>query len=60
MCRLSAYQVPFSKTQLRDLYGTKDNYVRLFSARLAELERQGWSLPLFHDLILGDAQSVDF
>jgi Alpha/beta hydrolase domain len=60
MCRLSAYQVPFPKTELRDLYGTKDNYVRLFAARLDDLERQGWSLPLYHDVILGDAKSVDF
>ena len=60
MCRLSAYQVPFSKTELRDLYSTMDNYVRLFAARLDELERQGWSLPLYHDVILGDAKSVDF
>ena len=60
MCRLSAYEVPFSKEALRDLYGTKDNYVRMFTARLDELEQQGWSLPLFHDLILGDAKAVDF
>jgi hypothetical protein len=60
MCRLAAYQVPFSKAELRALYGTKEEYVRRFAARLDELERQGWSLPLFHDLILGDARAVDF
>jgi Alpha/beta hydrolase domain len=60
MCRLSAYQVRFSKTELRDVYGTRENYVRLFAARLDDLERQGWSLPLYHDLILGDARAVEF
>jgi Alpha/beta hydrolase domain len=60
MCRLTAYQVPFPKSELRDLYKTKDNYVRLFAAHLDELERQGWSLPLFHDVIMSDAKAVDF
>jgi len=27
---------------------------------LKELEKQGWSLPLYHDLIVGDAQKVRF
>ena len=60
MCRLSNYQVPFSAARLRELYGDKRNYQRTFEARLDELERQGWSLPVYHELILGDAATVEF
>jgi Alpha/beta hydrolase domain len=60
MCRLSAYQEPFSKEKLKQLYGTKRDYVRKVEARLDELERQGWSLPLYREVILADAAAIDF
>jgi hypothetical protein len=60
MCRLSAYQEPMSKDALRKLYGSKRNYVRMFEARLDELEQAGWSLPVYRNLILADANAVDF
>ncbi|HET8698737.1 MAG TPA: alpha/beta hydrolase domain-containing protein [Gammaproteobacteria bacterium] len=60
MCRLSAWQEPMSAAQLKELYGSKRDYVRKFEARLGELEQQGWSLPVYHDLILADAKAVDF
>ncbi|HVY66401.1 MAG TPA: alpha/beta hydrolase domain-containing protein [Gammaproteobacteria bacterium] len=60
MCRLSAYQEPYSKEKLKELYGTKRDYVRKVEARLQELEKKGWSLPLYHDVIMGDAAAVDF
>jgi hypothetical protein len=46
--------------ELHSLYKTKENYVRLFAASLDELERQGGSLPLFHDVIMSDARAADF
>ena len=60
MCRLSNYQVPFSAAKLRELYGDKRNYERMFAARLEELERQGWSLPVYHGMILSDAGAIEF
>jgi alpha/beta hydrolase family protein len=60
MCRLSAYQEPYSAARLRELYGSKREYVRKFEARLAELEKAGWSLPVYRDIILADARAVDF
>jgi hypothetical protein len=60
MCRLSAYQLPFSTAELRELYGSKRDYVRKFEARLNELEQQGWSLPVYHEMILGDAAAIEF
>ena len=60
MCRLSAYQEPFPPAKLRELYGSKDNYVRMFTAALDELERQGWSLPVYRDMLLADAAAIKF
>ena len=60
MCRLSAYQEPYSAARLSELYGSKREYVRKFEARLAELEKAGWSLPVYRDIILADARAVDF
>jgi hypothetical protein len=42
------------------MYGSKRSYVRAFERRLNELERQGWSLPVYHDLIMEDARAVQF
>ena len=42
------------------MYGSTDDYVRQFEARLNELEAEGWSLPVYHDLLMADARAVDF
>jgi hypothetical protein len=60
MCRLSAYQEPFSAAKLRELYGSKREYLRKFEARLDELERQGWSLPVYRATILADVAKTEF
>ena len=60
MCRLSAYQLPFSRAKLRDLYGSPENYRRQFETRLNELEKAGWSLPVYREMILADAAAIEF
>jgi hypothetical protein len=60
MCRLSGYQEPFAPAKLRELYGSKREFVRKFEARLDELEAQGWSLPVYREIILADARNVEF
>src|SRR5688500_5140337 len=60
MCRLSAYQEPFSPAKLRELYGSKREYLRKFEARLDELEHQGWSLPVYREALLEDARRIEF
>ncbi len=59
MCRLSAYQEPFSQAKLRDLYGSKREYLNKFEARLRELEREGWSLPVYRETILADVAKTE-
>jgi hypothetical protein len=60
MCRLSAYQEPFSAAKLRELYGSKREYLRKFEARLSELEREGWSLPVYRETMLADVAKTEF
>jgi hypothetical protein len=60
MCGLSGSQVAFESGKLKQLYKTKQNFVRAFERRLTELEKQGWSLPVYRELILGDAARVNF
>jgi len=60
LCRLSVWETPFSKAKLTDLYGSKENYVRLVEQNLDKQEAMGWSLPVFHDLIMDDARAVNF
>jgi len=60
MCGLAAFQVDFPKAQLKQLYGSKQNYRAKVEKRLTELEKAGWSLPVYREMILGDAAKVDF
>jgi hypothetical protein len=60
LCGLSVYTTPIAKAELKKIYGNKSNYVKKVDARLKELEKAGWSLPVYHDLILADAKAVDF
>jgi hypothetical protein len=60
ICGLGVYQEAFSPEKLRELYGTSREYVRQVEARLNELEAAGWSLPVYHDVIMSDARSVEF
>ncbi len=60
LCGLSVYTTAIPKAQLKKMYGSKANYVKKVEARLKELEKAGWSLPVYHDLIVADAKAVDF
>ena len=60
MCSLSASQTALSKDELKKRYKNKKNYQSLVEKRVAELEKAGWSLPMYRELILSDAAKVDF
>ena len=60
MCGLSASQLALSKDDLKKRYKNKKNYVSMVERRLTELEKAGWSLPMYRELILADAAKVDF
>jgi hypothetical protein len=60
MCGLGSYQVALDPAQLKQLYGNKRNYTTRVERRVAELEKAGWSLPIYRDWILADAANVSF
>ena len=60
MCGLSTAQIAFAPARLKDLYKNKQAYVKSVETRLTALEKAGWSLPLYHEMIVGDAQKVSF
>jgi Alpha/beta hydrolase domain len=60
MCTLSNYQYPFEPEKLERLYGNLRSYRKAFEDRLNELEAEGWSLPIYHDMILADARAIEF
>ncbi|HZM92563.1 MAG TPA: alpha/beta hydrolase domain-containing protein [Vicinamibacterales bacterium] len=60
MCGLSTAQIAFAPAKLKELYKNKQGYVKAVEARLTALEKAGWSLPLYREMILGDAAKVSF
>jgi hypothetical protein len=60
MCGLSTSQVAFDAAKLKRLYKSKSAYVKAVEARQTELEKAGWSLPIYRSMILSDANSVNF
>ncbi len=60
LCTLSAWVQPLPADQLKKRYGTKENFVKQFETKLNEAEKAGWSLPVYHQLIMGDAKAVNF
>jgi hypothetical protein len=60
MCRLSGTQIPFDQAKLKTLYKTKKAYVSQFDKRAKDLEKAGWALPIYRELILSDTAKVNF
>jgi len=60
MCGLAGSQVPFDAATLKALYKNKQAYVKMVTKRVDELEKTGWSLPVYREMILGDAAKVNF
>jgi hypothetical protein len=60
MCGLSTAQIALAPTKLKELYKNKQGYVKAVETRLTALEKAGWSLPLYREMILGDAAAVSF
>jgi hypothetical protein len=60
MCGLSGTQAPFDAATLKALYKNKQAYVKMVTKRVDEAEKAGWSLPVYRDMILGDAARVSF
>jgi hypothetical protein len=60
MCGLSTAQLAFAPDKLKSLYKNKQAYVKAVETRLTALEKAGWSLPMYREMILADAAKVSF
>ena len=60
MCGLGGYQIAFTKDQLQKIYPSKKAYVDRVKKSLDDLEKAGWSLPIYREQILEDAAKVTF
>ena len=60
LCGLAGYEVALTPAQLKKLYKDPKSYRARVEKRLDELTKQGWSLPVYRDVILADAAAVSF
>jgi hypothetical protein len=60
LCGLAGYEVPLPAAQLKKLYKDPKSYRARVEKRLDELTKQGWSLPVYREIILRDAAAVNF
>lgn len=58
LCGLSNYMTPISADKLKAMYKDKKGYVKKFESRLKEIEKAGWALPVYHDLVVQDAKNA--
>src|SRR5438477_10444455 len=60
LCGLANYELPLSTTQLKKLYKDKKDYQAKVQQRYDELMKQGWALPVYRSVVLGDAARAEF
>jgi hypothetical protein len=60
LCGLAGYEQDLPAAQLRKLHGSPKAYQAKVARRVDELTRQGWSLPVYRNVILADAAKVSF
>jgi hypothetical protein len=60
MCGLSTAQIAIAPAKLKEMYKNKQGYVKAVETRLTALEKTGWSLPVYREIILADAAKVTF
>jgi hypothetical protein len=60
LCGLAGYESALTPAQLKTLHKDVKNYRAKVARRVDELTKQGWSLPVYRELILADAAAVQF
>ena len=60
LCGLAGYEIDLTQAQLKKLYKDRKDYQAKVARKVEELTRQGWSLPVYRDLILTDAAKINF
>ena len=60
LCGLAGYETDLPAAQLRKLYRDKKDYVGRVERSVDALTKQGWSLPVYREVILADAQKASW
>ncbi len=60
LCGLAGYEIAFSRNQLKELYGDMRNYKAKVEQSYDQRVREGWALPVYKDVVMADAASVEF
>ena len=60
LCGLANYDLAFNKEQLKKSYKDKKTYQSKVQQRYDELMKQGWALPVYRSVVLGDAAKANF
>ena len=60
LCGLANYELPLSPAQLKKLYKDKKEYQTKVQQRYDELMKQGWALPVYRSVVVGEAEKASF
>jgi hypothetical protein len=60
LCGLAGYEIALTPDQLKKLYKDRKSYQARVAKAVDEMTKAGWSLPVYKDVILGDAAAVVF
>jgi hypothetical protein len=60
LCGLAGYEIDLTAEQLRNLYRDTKNYRAAVARSVDALTKQGWSLPVYREIILADAAKISF
>jgi hypothetical protein len=60
LCGLAGYEIDLTPAELKKLYKDKKDYQAKVTKSVDEMTRQGWSLPVYRDVILADAAKITF
>jgi hypothetical protein len=60
LCGLAGYEIPLAHEQLKKLYKDKKDYQAKVAKSVEEMTKHGWSLPVYKEVILGDAANLSF
>ncbi len=60
LCGLAGYEIDFTAAQLKKLYRNPREYQARVARSLEALTKSGWSLPVYREVVVGDAAKVSF
>jgi hypothetical protein len=60
LCGLAGYEISLPPAVMKKLYKNPRDYQAKVARRYDELTKQGWALPVYRDVVVADANRIDF